>query len=119
MSGGYWVSGQVPAMIAATEHPTNIIGALDLTLVVTFGLLGGLWLFQGKAWGHVISVIWAAKGALYMTALSASTYVTFRRQEVDSLAQLGIWVPVGLVSAACLAVLLRTIRQQIPTVAAR
>jgi hypothetical protein len=59
--GGFWVGtsagylwmGEVPAMVTAVEHPTNVTGALDLWLVVSFGLVGGIWLSSGSGcpWG--------------------------------------------------------------------
>jgi hypothetical protein len=45
---GYLWTGEVPAMVTAVEHPTNVTGALDLWLVVSFGLLGGIWLWQRR-----------------------------------------------------------------------
>ena len=109
-SGMSVVSGSVPVMVTATGHPTNVTGALDLWLVVTFGLWGGTWLALGRAWGFVISAIWTVKGAVYMTALSAASVAAARGGATESLAQLGLWVPIGVISAACAAVLLRGAR---------
>jgi hypothetical protein len=62
VSAAYWFTGDVPAMVTATGHPTNVTGALDLWLVTTFGLWGGVWLARGRRWGYIISAVWA--GAL-------------------------------------------------------
>lgn len=101
------VSGAVPAMVTATAHPTNVAGALDLWLVVTFGVLGGTWLVLEKAWGFIISALWTVKGAVYMTALSAASVSTFVSGTTDSLAQLGLWVPIGGICIMGASVLLR------------
>lgn len=101
------VTGQVPAMVTATGHPTNVTGALDLWVVVTFGLLGGTWLIGRKPWGFLISVLWTVKGAVYMVALSAATVSAFLDGSVESLAQLGLWVPIGVACLFGAAVLLR------------
>jgi hypothetical protein len=115
--GGFWIStvaayywsGQLPAMVTATDHPTNVTGALDLWLVVTFGLWGGAWLWRGRPWGHVIASIWAVKGALYMTALSAASIIAYDRGASESLAELALWAPIGVGSAMASVLLLRRI----------
>lgn len=101
LSVGYLVSGDVPGMVVATDHPTNVTGALDLWLVVTFGLLGGVWLVRGRGWGYVISTVWAVKGALYMTALSAAAASAYTSGASESVVEIGLWAPIGI---ACLAV---------------
>ena len=106
-SVAFVVTAELPAMVAATDHPTNVTGALDLWLVVTFGVLGGAWLASGKAWGFIIAAIWTVKGAVYMTALSAATLTAFRMGVSDDLFQLALWVPIGVVCAAGALVLLR------------
>jgi len=83
-------------MVAMTDHPTNVTVALDLWLVVTFGLLGGVWLSRGRGWGLVISTVWTVKGALYMTALSAASVAAYRMGAAPDLAQLALWVPIGV-----------------------
>lgn len=116
--GAFWVAlslryvftGEVPAMVEETGHPTNLIGALDLWLIVTFGLIGGTWLSLGRAWGYVVSVVWTVKGAVYMAALGSATVSAYRLREVDSLDQLGVWIVVGVVNATCALVLLRASR---------
>ena len=107
LSLAYLGAGRVPAMVTATSHPTNVTGALDLWLVVTFGLWGGTWLAQGRGWGFVVSAVWTVKGALYMTALSAASYSAYRSGAVAGLGQLGLWVPIGVVCAVGAVVLLR------------
>ena len=103
--GGFWVAmslaylgtGSVPPMVTATGHPTNVTGALDLWLVVTFGLWGGVWLAQGRGWGFVISAVWTVKGAAYMAALAAATFTAYRSGALTGLGQLALWVPIGVV----------------------
>jgi len=107
-SVGYMWTGEVPAMVTAVDHPTNVTGALDLWLVVSFGLLGGIWLWRRRPWGYVIGVIWTVKGAVYMTALSAASFAAYARGAVDDLAQLWLWAPIGVGCTLGAAVLLRT-----------
>src|SRR6056297_3533362 len=99
-SAAYLRTGRVPAMVTATGHTTNVTGALDLWLVVTFGLLGGAWLIRGRPWGFVISAVWTVKGAVYMLALSAASWSAWRAGATDGPVELALWIPVG---CACLA----------------
>jgi hypothetical protein len=113
--GAFWITtslaylwtGRPPAMVTATAHPTNVTGALDLWLVVTFGLWGGLWLWRARPWGYVIATVWSVKGVLYMTALSAAAVSAYLHGAVDDLSQLALWVPIGLASLVVAVVLLR------------
>ncbi len=103
--GSFWImtsilfllTGEVPAMVTAVDHPTNVTGALDLWLVVSFGLLGGIWLLQRRAWGYIIAAIWSIKGLLYMSAISAAAVAQYIYGAAENLAQLFIWVPIGLI----------------------
>jgi hypothetical protein len=106
VSGAYWFTGDVPAMVSATEHPTNVTGALDLCLVTTFGLWGGVWLARGRPWGYIISAVWAVKGAYYMAALSVASVTAYRAGALASLAQLALWIPLGVVCAISATLLL-------------
>ena len=108
VSSGYLWTGTVPAMVRAVGHPTNVAGALDLWLVVSFGLLGGVWLWRRRDWGYLVAAIWTVKGAVYMTALSAASIAAFTSGAVDDLSQLGLWVPIGAGCAICSVLLLRS-----------
>lgn len=113
--GLFWVwasvddlrTGRVPPMVTATGHPTNVTGALDLWLVVTFGLLGGGWLARGKPWGFIVSAVWTVKGAVYMIALSAASLSSYVAGATDGMAETGLWGPIGAACVLGAAALLR------------
>lgn len=106
-SVAYVVTDRLPSMIIATGHPTNIAGALDLWLVVTFGLLGGSWLASGRVWGLILAAIWTVKGAVYMLTLSAASFSAYWNGSAGDLLQLSLWMPIGIVCAGGALVLLR------------
>jgi hypothetical protein len=92
----YVVTGTVPAVLDAVGLHTHLIGALDLSMVVSVGLLAGVWLWQGRPWGYVWAVIWTVKGAVYMLALSAATATSVLLGPADGWAQLFLWGPIGV-----------------------
>lgn len=95
MSGAFLFTGAPPPMVEATDHPTNVTGALDLSLVVAVGALAGAWLWQGRAWGYILAVIWNVKGAVYMLALSGASVAAWLAGPGD-LTQLALWVPIAI-----------------------
>jgi len=70
--GAFIFSGEAPAIIAKTDHITHIIPALDMTFVIPWLLLGGILIWQRKAWGYVISSIMMVKGVVYMLTLAVA-----------------------------------------------
>ena len=107
LSLGYVITGQVPDIITNIEHPTNVISALDLSLVVSFGLLGALWLWKRQPWGYVLAVIWNIKGAVYMAALSSAALWCFQTGASENIIQVALWGPIGLGCLISFVLLLR------------
>jgi len=106
----YVATGQVPAMIDAMGLHTNLIAALDLTMVVPVALLAAVWLWQDRPWGYVWATLWTVKGAVYMLALSAATVATVVAGPADDWMQLLLWGPIGIGCAIAGGVLLRALR---------
>jgi len=69
----YVATGRVPATLDAIGLHTDLIAALDLTMVVPVALLAGAWLWRGRPWGYVWATLWAVAGAACMLSLSAAT----------------------------------------------
>jgi len=90
------VTGRVPEIVTLTGHVTNVVFALDLSLVVPWFVLGAIWLWQRRPWGYILATILNVKGAVYMLALSAVTVSAVRAGASDDLAQVGIWATIGL-----------------------
>ena len=109
ISASYVWTGQLPEMVIAVEHPTNITAVLDLWLVVSFGLIAGVWLWRRWAWGYVIAGIWVIKGSVYMIALSAATIAAYASGAIEDLSQLGLWVLIGVGSVISSLLLLHSL----------
>jgi hypothetical protein len=97
--GGLWIaqslgfvfSGQVPQFITDVGHPTAIVFALDLSLVVPFLVLGAIWLWQRRSWGYVLAAILNVKGAVYMLALAGVSVAQAQAGFPEALTQLPLW----------------------------
>lgn len=106
--GGLWtgqslssaISGQPPAFLAKVAHPTSVVFALDLSLVVPFLALGGLWLWQRRPWGYVLAAIMSIKGLVYMLGLVSVSIFAVQAGFPESSAELPMW---GLLSLGFLA----------------
>ena len=70
---GFIATDNVPAIVTITEHPTNVVFALDLTLLIPWLILGAVWLMQRKPWGYVIAGILNMKGPLYTLVLAVNS----------------------------------------------
>jgi hypothetical protein len=107
---GFVNSGEVPSIVTMTGHPTNLVFALDLTIVVPVMLVGAVLLWRRRPWGYVLAAMGNVKGAVYMLALSAATFTAFQAGTVDSMVEVGLWLTIGVGSAIAVVVQLRNLR---------
>lgn len=107
--GGAWtaasfafvVNGNVPAPIVASGHPTGIVFALDLSLLVPGFALGGVWLWKRQPRGYVLGAIMTIKGATYTLALASASVVAARAGVAGAAAEIPLWL--GLTAAGLVA----------------
>jgi hypothetical protein len=88
---GFVTSGQIPAIVLKTDHPTNVVPALDFSMVIPWLLLGGIWLWRCRPWGYVISAIMLVKGAVYMLSLTAASVVPMMSGFPEAAAEIPLW----------------------------
>lgn len=69
----YLVSGNIPETIENTDHPTGIVFALDLSIVVPLFLAAAILLWKQRPWGYVLSAIMLLKGFAYGLVLCIGT----------------------------------------------
>ncbi len=85
-AAGFWFSGQVPMDIIKTGHPTAVVYATDLTLVIPAMVLAAVLLWQRRPWGYLLSALMTIKGATYPLALIVmSIYAGMAVGEWDAL----------------------------------
>lgn len=107
LSLGYVFSGRVPAPIVETGHPTGIVFALDLTLLVPPLLLAAIWLWRSNPWGTALGIMLSAKGFVYTLGLGLSTLFAVEAGFDNAAAQLPLWLALSIGSLVCLIALLR------------
>lgn len=88
---GFAANGQLPEIVVKSGHPTSVVFALDLSLVVPIFVLGAIWLWKGRPWGYVLAAITNIKGAVYMLALSAVTVSVVQAGASEGLSQVVLW----------------------------
>lgn len=70
-------TGILPAIVTMSAHPTNVVFALDLTLLIPWLIIGALWLMKRKTWGTVIAGVINIKGPLYTLVLAVNSVLVF------------------------------------------
>ncbi len=76
---GFIATGQAPDIIERSGHITNVVFALDLTMVIPWMVVAAVWLFNHKPWGYVIAGILSVKGPLYTLVLSVNSLLVYNR----------------------------------------
>lgn len=89
---GFVLTGALPAIVTQTEHPTNVVFALDLTLLVPILFLGAVLLVQRKAWGFVLAGISTVKGPLYTLVLTAGSLWAANAGVEGTSEQVPLWI---------------------------
>jgi hypothetical protein len=65
------VGDDVPQIVTDSGHPTSVVFALDLTLLVPFTVLAAVLLWRRRPWGYVLATAMLVKGVTYAAALLA------------------------------------------------
>jgi hypothetical protein len=86
------LTGQLPEIVQVTDHPTSIVFAIDLTLMVPALLFAGIRLWRGDAWGHVAAIIVTIAGGLYTGGLALGSYWAGAAGVPHAFAQLPLWI---------------------------
>ncbi|MGE0100803.1 MAG: hypothetical protein AB7H86_19205 [Blastocatellales bacterium] len=66
-------TGTLPPVVIKVGHPTNVVAALDLSIICTAMLFGALWLWRGEARGFVLAVMMNVMAPVYLAALTIAT----------------------------------------------
>lgn len=86
------VTGALPAIVERTGHPTSVVFALDLTLLVPALVLGALWTRRGNRWGPVLLGMSVVKGPLYTLVLTAGSWAAHGAGIPGASAEIPLWI---------------------------
>ena len=87
---------KVPLIMELTEHPTNIVFALDLSVVMPLSLLAAILLWRMTIWGMILATMALVKGIFYGLVLVVSTwYIWYNNGESDPLIPFYLFVVLG------------------------
>ncbi len=87
---GFIATDNVPAIVTMSGHPTNVVFALDLTLLTPWLILGALWLMKRQPWGYVIAGILSVKGPLYTLVLAVNSILVVNAG-ITQTSELPLW----------------------------
>jgi hypothetical protein len=87
---GFILTGNLPAIVTISGHPTNVVFALDLTLLIPWLILGAVWLMKRKPWGYVIAGILNVKGPLYTLVLAVNSILVVNAG-ITQTSELPLW----------------------------
>jgi hypothetical protein len=118
MLGGLWVgmsiafliTGNVPQSVIDSGHPTAIVFALDLGVLLPAVALAAYWLWKREPWGYVLAVMVNVKGATYALAL-ISMGVFMERAGIESGGLVFLWAFFAVASLAAALGLLWNLRE--------
>ena len=114
--GGMWIilslsfviTGQVHQSISQTDHPTSVVFAVDLTMLIPSLIISGILLWQKKSWGPIVSSIVLVKATAYGLALINMTVLSYRTTGVVD-PFIALWIILAAGSAVSLVLLIRNI----------
>lgn len=105
LSVGFLLTGQVPAPVVAAVHPTAVVFALDLAVVVPAMTVAAVWLTRREPRGWFLAALLSVWGPIYTLGLAIAS-LAIGRAGVGTGDELPIWVMLTLLGAASAAMLL-------------
>jgi hypothetical protein len=84
----------------------KLVAALDLSMMATALVAGGVLLWRKIAWGYVIASIAGIQGALYLMVLSVNSVVAIERGLAKAPGELPLWGTLAALTTAAVLLLL-------------
>ncbi len=103
MSLASTVTGVVPRPVVDSGHPTGVVFAIDLVLLVPPMLLAAVWLARGEPRGWLLAGVLSVGGTVYTLSLAAAS-IEVARRGAGAGAELPVWT--GLTALGVVAVTL-------------
>jgi len=104
---GFLLSGEVPSSVIASGHPTALVFAIDLTLLVPFFFWGAAGLLAARPWGRVMAAAVATNGTIYTLLLFGMAVLADPTVVEGATALIPLWLALSLVCGTVAVGLLR------------
>jgi hypothetical protein len=88
----------------------KLVAALDLSMMVTALVGGGILLWRRRAWGYVIAVIAGVQASLYLMVLTVNTLIAIERGFAEAPGELPLWGTLAVLTSSAVVVLLSHVR---------
>ena len=82
MSLSFVFTGVIPPSITQTDHPTGVVFAADLSLLIPALFFSAVLLWKKHPWGYVLSAIVLVKATAYGLVLLIMSVVSFVKQGI-------------------------------------
>ncbi len=112
---GFIFTGNLPSIVTLSNHPTSIVFALDLTLLIPVLVLGAIWLWQRKPWGYILAGISLVKGPAYTLVLSVNSLWAAKAIIPAASAEAPLWVSLTVLGLAAAGLLYGNMRPILKT----
>lgn len=85
------IRGNLPVIIENTGHITNVVFALDFSLVIPVLIIGAIWLWKRKPWGYIFAGFSVIKGSIYTLVLTIVSLRTSIAGFTESAGEIPLW----------------------------
>lgn len=86
------LTGKLPDVIVITGGSTNLIAILDLSFIVSIGILAAKWLWEKRTFGYVLAVTFNVKCAVYNVVLIAGCFTQAQWGVKGAFDSLFVWL---------------------------
>ena len=90
----------------------KVVAAIDISIIVTLLVFGGLLLWRRNAWGYVIAAIASILSTLYLIVLSVNSFLAIQRGTADAPGEIPVWGTLALLTAIATLLLLSNVRSE-------
>ena len=116
---GVWFALWAAYVFAARPTPVDpevfkLVAALDISLMATGLLAGGVLLWRQAPWGYPVATIAGVQATLYLLVLSVNSVVAGYRGLIETSGELPLWAGLGVCMASATALLLVTVEKGRP-----
>jgi hypothetical protein len=102
LSLSFVFTGKVPQSIIQTDHPTGVVFASDLSLLIPALIFSAILLWKRHQWGYVLSSVVLIKATAYGLALIIMTLVSYLKEGIiDSFIILWFVLTLGCLLSLC------------------